>query len=251
MKQPRGFTLVEMLVVIAILAILASFLLPGLRKALDSSRQITCLSNVQKCGVAVLSFAADNNNFVPRSNTICNTWASGLLEREKPNPDYINGSYIRLAERPILNCPSANRADILPGSAVWNGTSQTYGAYGCKGATGYDDSITRYIVTGNNRTAVIPLSRVRQPPNWVLLMDSTLAKKDWFRKNTSLVYTPSWDVNGVFLCHGERANVWMVDGHAECGNSSRLLSTNNYAHKFGLCAQIFDDGSETGLLINF
>src|SRR5262245_55766415 len=46
--RPRGFTLVELLVVMAVLVLLAAFLLPVLARARDQVCQTTCLSNVRQ-----------------------------------------------------------------------------------------------------------------------------------------------------------------------------------------------------------
>ncbi len=58
------FTLVELLITIAIIAILAALLLPALNSARDRARGIACLSNLKQCGVAVHAYAADNNDYV-------------------------------------------------------------------------------------------------------------------------------------------------------------------------------------------
>ena len=61
----RGFTLVELLVVIGIIALLISILLPTLASARRASKSIVCLSNERQIGTALVSYANDHNQRLP------------------------------------------------------------------------------------------------------------------------------------------------------------------------------------------
>lgn len=64
--SPVGFTLVEVLVVIAIIAVLASLLLPALSRGRAQGRRAECLSNLRQWGLALQMYADDQNGFTPR-----------------------------------------------------------------------------------------------------------------------------------------------------------------------------------------
>ena len=61
----RGFTLVELLVVMAVIAILAALLLPALGSAKANSKRIACISNLRQIGVAVRNYSTDYGGLIP------------------------------------------------------------------------------------------------------------------------------------------------------------------------------------------
>ncbi len=56
--QRRGLSLVELLVVIAVLTLLVAILLPSLQKAREDARRTVCLANMKHIGAALFSYAA-------------------------------------------------------------------------------------------------------------------------------------------------------------------------------------------------
>lgn len=72
-----GFTLVELLVVLAVIAVLAALLLPALARAKSKAHNITCLSQLKQLGIATRLYAEDNNARLP---------AAELLPSNPSNP---------------------------------------------------------------------------------------------------------------------------------------------------------------------
>ena len=66
--KTKIFTLIELLIVIAMIAILASMLLPALNKARESAKSISCLNNLKQIGTFANLYANDYNSYMPAGN---------------------------------------------------------------------------------------------------------------------------------------------------------------------------------------
>ncbi|NCO36758.1 MAG: hypothetical protein AUJ92_19460 [Armatimonadetes bacterium CG2_30_59_28] len=136
----RGFTLIEMLIVIAIMAILAAILFPVFAKAREKARQAACSSNLKQIGLAVMMYISDYDQVLPDPNPwyymdtgscVVESLTGKCSGRENSWQAVIQ-PYLK--NKQILVCPSASEfAPTGNNDETCNGDTP---AAGCNG-TGY------------------------------------------------------------------------------------------------------------------
>lgn len=73
----HGFTLIEILVVLAIVSALAAILFPVFSTVRENARRTSCLSNLRQLGLAIHAYAQDNDDRLPYGVDICDKYSNG------------------------------------------------------------------------------------------------------------------------------------------------------------------------------
>lgn len=132
MRKKTGFTLVELLVVISIIALLLSMLMPALNRARGAAQQMVCASNLRSIHMGLVFYAESNDGYMSDyDNPQTFTWRGIEFGNETDPPNPWNWMWhLRLTnylENPeVFECPSQSNWDDAFEFQARVGDSQIY-----------------------------------------------------------------------------------------------------------------------------
>ncbi len=129
----EGFTLVELLVVIGIIALLISILMPALSRARSAGQSTVSLSNLRQIGLGLVMYKNENKGCYPRhsspSSQVPRTrWADDMYGYMKATEVYMS-PLLSDDERQRMNKPFAHTVDPATGAEI-AGKTVKFGGYG-------------------------------------------------------------------------------------------------------------------------
>ena len=222
-----GFTLVELLMVLAVIGILAALLLPALGRGKSRAQSAACANNLRQLGIAFQLYLHDNADTFPTSSPHSGlgaqpedwvwwqleTDASGTVTMRDPQRGSVIQSIGQYQPR-LMRCPADRNAETR--EVLWKsnpGTEQYFYSYSLNAHS--DSGMASFISRDRSLIILNKHSTIRNPSAKIMLAEEKGSIDDG--PGSAVIDDGRWLPPGYPLTsrHSKRANVTMADGHVE------------------------------------
>ncbi|MBN8245895.1 MAG: DUF1559 domain-containing protein [Verrucomicrobia bacterium] len=215
----RAFTLVELLVVMAVIATLAGLLLPALARARQRAGQTACASNLRQLGLALMQYAGDHRDqLLPTA-----VWDADVNANREWAFAYVRGSRDEALRHGLIAPYLANAAAMLRCPAL-RYTARVLSGLDVAGrpdsAYGYNSfHLSRSVNPSLGDWQGLPLASARHPESTLAFADSVILRSGLAYPTTDIT-SPTFPWSGgapaptAHARHGGRAGVVWLEGHA-------------------------------------
>jgi prepilin-type N-terminal cleavage/methylation domain-containing protein/prepilin-type processing-associated H-X9-DG protein len=224
----EGFTLVELLVTIAVIGVLAGLLLPALAGAAGKAKRVTCFNGMRQWALGTRLYANDNDGILPREEAIDgpNSWDMTTFDSNKdvwyncvPAELGVNSvsqyalsvaTQMEFYKDRLFTCPSANFDPVA---------SQTY--------PNFSISMNSKLINGDTNVS-FNLVEDHNASLTAMFVDSGVPGEPKFYKYQSTYNgQPKAFASRFSGRHGRAGNIAFFDGHVQTMPGEKVVCTND------------------------